>query len=179
MSVISSTILAIRSEKERVALMACDGQATMDSRVIKSGARKIHRIHGGRVLVGFTGGTADGMTLIERLEAKIGEQGSLREAALVLSKEWRTDRMLRRLEAVVVALSAEALLVLTGDGDVVEPDDGLAGIGSGGGYALSAARALFRHTTLPIPEVAREALRIASEIDIYTNDCITMETVTW
>ncbi len=175
----ASTILAIRSEQARMALMACDGQATMDSRVVKTGARKIHRLYNGQVLAGFTGATADGIALLERLEDKLRQKRSLREAALELSKEWRTDRVLRQLEAVVVALSPEALLVLTGEGDVVEPDDGLVGIGSGGGYALSAARALLRHTNLPLPEVAREALRIAAEIDIYTNEVITVESLVW
>ncbi|QAA75857.1 MAG: ATP-dependent protease subunit HslV [Candidatus Bipolaricaulis sibiricus] len=176
---ISSTILALRSEKDRMAVMACDGQATMESRVVKAAARKVHRIHGGRVLAGFSGGTADGMTLLERLEAKIASGGNLRQAAVELSREWRTDRTLRRLEAVVVAVSEEALFLLTGEGDVIEPDDGLVGIGSGGGYAVSAARALLRHARLPVVQVAQEALRIASELDIYTNDCVTLETVTW
>lgn len=175
----ATTILAIRSEGTRRAVMACDGQATMESRVIKTGARKVHRIHGGQVLVGFAGGTADGIALLERLEGKLSAYGSLRRAAVELSKEWRTDRALRRLEAVLVAASQEALLILTGQGDVLEPEDGLAGIGSGGGYALSAARALVRHVDLPLAEVAREALKIASEIDIYTNDRITVEEVTW
>ncbi len=177
--VVASTILGIRSESARMALMACDGQATMESRVVKTGARKIHRLHGGRVLAGFTGATGDGMAVLERLEEKLARDASLREAALELSKEWRTDRVLRQLEAVVVAVSPEALLVLTGEGDVVEPDDGLVGIGSGGGYALSAARALLRHTQLALPEVAKEALRIAAEIDIYTNSYITLESLVW
>jgi len=176
---VASTVLALHSPKERVAVMACDGQATMETRVVKSGARKVHRIHGGRVLAGFSGGTADGMTLLERLEAKLGVSSSLRQAGVELAREWRTDRTLRRLEAVVVAVSAEGLFLLTGEGDVIEPDDGLVGIGSGGGYAVSAARALLRHARLPPPEVAREALRIAAEIDIYTNDTVTLETLTW
>lgn len=179
MGIVSSTILALRSVEGRVAVMACDGQATMDSRVVKTGARKVHRIHGGRVLAGFSGGAADGTALLERLEAKIGAHGTLRQAAVELSREWRTDRALRRLEAVVVAVSEEALFLLTGEGDVIEPDDGLVGIGSGGGYAESAARALLRHAQLPVTEVAKEALRIAAELDIYTNDCVTIETVTW
>lgn len=175
----SSTVLALHSADGRVAVMACDGQATMETRVVKRGARKVHRIHGGRVLAGFSGGTADGMTLLERLDGKIAACGSLRQAAVELTREWRTDRTLRRLEAVVVAVSAEGVFLLTGEGDVIEPDDGLVGIGSGGGYAVSAARALLRHAHLPIIEVAQEALRIAAELDIYTNDCVTVETVTW
>lgn len=179
MHVVSSTILALRTEQGRVAVMACDGQATMESRVVKTAARKVHRIHGGGVLAGFSGGTADGTTLLERLEAQLAAHGTLRQAAVELSREWRTDRALRRLEAAVVAVSAEGVFLVTGEGDVIEPDDGLVGIGSGGGYAVSAARALLRHAQLPVPEVAREALRIAAEIDIYTNDCVTLETMTW
>ena len=159
--------------------MACDGQATMESRVVKRAARKVHRIHDGRVLAGFSGGTADGTTLLERLEARLASHGTLRQAAVELSREWRTDRTLRRLEAVVVAASEEAVLLLTGEGDVIEPDDGLVGIGSGGGYAVSAARALLRHAQLSVTEVAKESLRIASELDIYTNDRVTLETLTW
>lgn len=179
MHTVSSTVLALRSEEGRVAVMACDGQATMESRVVKTAARKVHRIHDGSVLAGFSGGTADGVTLLERLEANLAAHGALRQAAVELSREWRTDRALRRLEAVVVAVSEEALFLLTGEGDVIEPDDGLVGIGSGGGYAVSAARALLRHARLPIAEVAQEALRIAAEIDIYTNDCVILETLTW
>lgn len=179
MGTVSSTILALHSADGRMAVMACDGQATMETRVVKSGARKVHRIHGGRVLAGFSGGTADGTTLLERLEAKLAARGSLRQAAVELTREWRTDRTLRRLEAVVVAVSEEGVFLLTGEGDVIEPDDGLVAIGSGGGYAVSAARALLRHADLPIIAVAQEALRIAAELDIYTNDCVTVEMVTW
>jgi ATP-dependent HslUV protease subunit HslV len=179
MSIVSSTILALRSAEARIAVMACDGQATTESRVVKTGARKVHRIHDGRVLAGFSGSTADGTTLLERLEAKLVAHGTLRQAAVELSREWRTDRALRRLEAVVVAVSGEALFLLTGEGDVIEPDDGLVGIGSGGGYAVSAARALLRHAQLPVAEIAQEALRIAAELDIYTNDRVILETVTW
>jgi len=176
---VSTTVLAIRSEEKRCAVMACDGQATMETRVVKAGARKVHRIHGSKVLAGFAGGTADGLALLERLEGKLKEHGSLRRAAVELSKEWRTDRALRRLEAVILAASEEALLLITGQGDVLEPDDGLAGIGSGGGYALAAARALMRHADLPPSEIARKALLIASEIDVYTNDRIIVEEVRW
>lgn len=160
-------------------MMACDGQATMETQVIKSRARKVHRILDSQVLVGFAGGTADGLALLERLEGKLRAHGSLRRAAVELSKEWRTDRALRRLEAVLVAASEEAILLVTGQGDVLEPDDEMVGIGSGGGYALAAARALRRHAGLSLPQVAREALGIAAEIDVYTNDHITMEEVRW
>jgi ATP-dependent HslUV protease subunit HslV len=175
----ATTVLAIRSEEARCAVMACDGQATMETRVVKAGARKVHRIYGGKVLAGFAGGTADGLALLERLEGKLKEYGSLRRAAVELSKEWRTDRALRRLEAVILAASEETLLLITGQGDVLEPDDGMAGIGSGGGYALAAARALSRHTELALAEIARQALLIAAEIDVYTNDRITVEEVRW
>ncbi len=175
----STTVLAIRSEEARCAVMASDGQATMETRVIKAGARKVHRIFGGKVLAGFAGGTADGLALLERLEGKLKQHGTLRRAAVELSKEWRTDRALRRLEAVILAASEETLLLVTGQGDVLEPDDGLAGIGSGGGYALAAARALVRNTDLPPAEVAKRALLIAAEIDVYTNDRIVMEEVRW
>lgn len=175
----STTVLAIRSEEARTAVMASDGQATMETQVVKAGARKVHRIHGGQVLAGFAGGTADGLALLERLEGKLKQYGSLRRAAVELSKEWRTDRALRRLEAVILAASQETLLLITGQGDVLEPDDGVAGIGSGGGYALAAARALVRHTELPPAEVARKALLIAAEIDVYTNDRIVLEEVRW
>ncbi|HIE47589.1 TPA: ATP-dependent protease subunit HslV [Candidatus Bipolaricaulota bacterium] len=179
MAVHSTTVLAIRAEGARCAVMASDGQATMETRVIKAGARKVHRIFGGKVLAGFAGGTADGLALLERLEGKLKQHGSLRRAAVELSKEWRTDRALRRLEAVILAASQETLLLITGQGDVLEPDDGLAGIGSGGGYALAAARALIRNTELPPAEVAKRALLIAAEIDVYTNDRIVMEEVRW
>lgn len=179
MPVQSTTVLAIRASDARCAVMASDGQATMETRVIKSGARKVHRIFGGKVLAGFAGGTADGLALLERLEGKLKAHGSLRRAAVELSKEWRTDRVLRRLEAVILAASEETLLLITGQGDVLEPDDGLAGIGTGGGYALAAARALIRHADLPPAEVARKALLIAAEIDVYTNDRIVLEEVRW
>jgi len=175
----ATTILAVRSPELRCCAMGCDGQATMESRVVKAGARKVHRIHGGEVLAGFAGGTADGLALLERLEGKLKEHGSLKRAAVELSKEWRTDRVLRRLEAVILAASHEALLLITGQGDVLEPDDGLAGIGSGGGYALAAARALIRHASLSPAEVVREALLIAAGIDVYTNDQIIVEEVRW
>jgi len=179
MRVQGTTVLAIRSEEERALVVGCDGQATMETRIVKAGARKVHRIHEGTVLVGFAGSTADGLALLERFEAKLNEHGTLRRAAVELSKDWRTDRALRRLEAVMVAGSEEALLLLTGQGDVIEPDDGLAGIGSGGGYALAAARALLRHAQLPLGEIVTRALEITSEIDIYSNDRLVVEELNW
>ncbi len=174
-----TAVLAIRSPEERVAVIAADGQATLENTVIKSGARKVHRISGGKVLVGFAGSTADGLALLERLEGKLKTHGSLRRAAVELSKDWRTERALRQLEAILVAASEEALLLITGKGDVVEPDDGMVGIGSGGPYALAAARALRRHTDLPLRQIAQEAILIAAEIDIYTNDRVVVEEVRW
>ncbi len=174
-----TAVLAIRSPKERVAVIAADGQATLENTVVKSGARKVHRISGGKVLVGFAGSTADGLALLERLEEKLKAHGSLRRAAVELSKDWRTERTLRQLEAVLVAASEEALLLITGKGDVVEPDDGMVGIGSGGPYALAAARALKRHTDLPLRRIAQEAILVAAEIDIYTNDRVVVEEVRW
>jgi len=174
-----TTVLAVRCEATRLAVVGCDGQATMETRIVKAAARKVHRIHERQVLVGFAGGTADGLALLERFEAKLSEHATLRRAAVELSKDWRTDRTLRRLEAVMVAASEEALLMLTGQGDVIEPDDGLAGIGSGGGYALAAARALLRHARLPLGEVVTRALEITSEIDIYSNDRLVVEELSW
>jgi len=174
-----TTVLAVRCEAARLAVVGCDGQATMDTRIVKAGARKVHRIHEGHVLVGFAGGTADGLALLERFEAKLSTHATLRRAAVELSKDWRTDRALRRLEAVMVAASQEALLLLTGQGDVLEPDDGLVGVGSGGGYALAAARALRSHTELSASDIVERALRITSELDVYSNDQLTIEALRW
>ncbi len=174
-----TTVLAIRSEPDRRVVMGCDGQTTMESRVLKTGARKVHLIQSGSVVAGFAGGTADGLALLERLEQKLQSHGNLRRAAVELSKEWRTDRVLRRLESVLVAGSKEALLLITGQGDVLEPEDGIMGIGSGGGYALASARVLRRHCQLSLDEVVREALSVAAEIDVYTNNQVVVEGVSW
>lgn len=156
--------------------MAGDGQVSFGDTVMKSGARKVRSLSDGRVLTGFAGASADAFTLLDRFEQKLGEhRHSLHRAAVELAKEWRTDRYLRRLEAMLVVMDAEALLLLSGNGDVIEPDENVIAIGSGGSYALSAARALLRHTSLDAAEIAREALRIASEICIYTNDSILVE----
>lgn len=179
MNMIATTVLAVRCEDERRVVMGCDGQATMETRVVKTGARKVHLIEEGTVVAGFAGGTADGLALLERLEEKLKSHGNLRRAAVELSKEWRTDRVLRRLESVLVAGSREALLLITGQGDVLEPDDGLVGIGSGGGYALAAARVLRRQASLPLEQVVREALAVAAEIDVYTNDQLIVEAISW
>ncbi len=172
----ATTVLAVR--RDGALAMASDGQVTVGNVVMKRGAQKVRRVGGGRVLVGFAGGAADALALTERLEAKLEAfPGNVRRAAVELAREWRSDRMLRRLEAMLVVGDTEGVLVVSGTGDVIEPDDGIAAIGSGGSYALAAARALVRHTPLPAREVATEALRVAGEICIYTNDAITVVTL--
>jgi ATP-dependent HslUV protease subunit HslV len=170
-----TTVLAVLRDGR--AAMGSDGQVTLGQTVLKHGASKVRRIGEG-VLAGFAGSAADGLTLFERFEAKLSEhRGNLPRAAVALAKDWRTDRTLRRLEAMLVVCDREHLLILSGSGDVVEPDDGVAGVGSGGAYAQAAARALLRHTELPVEVVVQEALRIAAEICIYTNDRIVVETL--
>jgi ATP-dependent HslUV protease, peptidase subunit HslV len=172
----STTVLAV-VRSGRIA-MAADGQVTIGQTAVKHGARKVRPAAKGRALVGFAGSAADGLALSERLEAKLeAHPGNVRRAAVELAKDWRTDRVLRRLEAMLLVGDPEAVLVVSGNGDVLEPDDGVAAIGSGGPYALAAARALLRHTGLGAEEVAREALRIAAEICIYTNDSIEVVTL--
>ena len=171
-----TTIVAV-SRGGRVAL-AGDGQVTMGNAVVKQTARKIRRLHDGRVVAGFAGGTADAFTLFERFEGKLSEfRGNLRRAAVELAKDWRTDRALRRLEALMVVTDGKDLMLLSGNGDVVEPDDGLLGIGSGGSYALAAARALLLHSQLPAARIAEEAVRIASGICVFTNGNVVLEEI--
>ncbi|MHB2016523.1 MAG: ATP-dependent protease subunit HslV [Candidatus Xenobia bacterium] len=170
----ATTILALR-HNGRVAI-AGDGQVTLDKIVMKHKARKIRRLSGDKVLAGFAGSAADGLTLYEKFEGKLEEyRGNLRRAAVELAKEWRQDRVLRRLEALMIVADAEHLLVLSGTGDVIEPDDEVVAIGSGGSYALAAARALKKHSSLDAPTIAREALEIAADICIYTNREIIVE----
>ena len=153
--------------------MGADGQVTVGETVMKHGAEKVRCVAKGRVVVGFAGGVADALTLLELLEAKLESYpGNVRRAAVELAREWRTDRILRRLEALLLVGDPESLLMVSGNGDVIEPDDGVAAIGSGGSYALAAARSLVRHTELGAEDVVREALVVASEICIYTNDRI-------
>lgn len=172
----ATTVIAVLREGELA--MASDGQVTVGTAVMKRTAQKVRRVAGGRALVGFAGGAADALALTERLEAKLDAfPGNVRRAAVELARDWRSDRMLRRLEAMLLVGDAGGVLVVSGTGDVIEPDDGLAAIGSGGSFALAAARALLRHTRLSAREIASEALRIASEICIYTNDAITVETL--
>jgi ATP-dependent HslUV protease subunit HslV len=171
-----TTILAVRLRG--TCALAGDGQVTLGQTVVKHHAKKIQRLHNGQVLAGFAGSTADAMALIHRFEARLEEyRGNLQRAAVELAKEWRTDRSLRRLEAFLVVADREATFLLSGAGDVIAPDDGIVAVGSGGPYALAAARALARHTSLDAAAVAREAMRLASEICIYTNEAIEVETL--
>jgi ATP-dependent HslUV protease subunit HslV len=175
-----TTILALRSEEERKVVIAGDGQATLNNTIIKAQANKIRKLYEGQVLVGFAGATADAITLFERFEGKLKEHGGkLVRAAVELTKDWRTDRVLRRLEALLAVGSKETLLLISGSGDVMEPDDAIVSLGSGGPYALAAAKALCQATDLPLVEVARRSLLISSSIDVYTNDHIFMEELSW
>ena len=171
-----TTIRSVR----RGALVALggDGQVTLGSIVIKQGARKVRRLYDGKVLAGFAGGTADAFTLFERFEAKLDKHsGNLMRSAVELAKDWRTDRMLRRLEAMLAVADREHSLVITGNGDVLEPEEGLIAIGSGGAYAQAAARALLENTELDPGTIVRKALAIAGDICIYTNQHHTVETL--
>ena len=169
-----TTILTLRDGANVV--VAGDGQVTFGNTVLKSNAIKVRRFHEGRVLAGFAGSTADAFSLFEKFEAKLKEyNGNLLRSAVELAKDWRTDRALRHLEAMLVVADREHTLLISGKGDVVEPTDGLAAIGSGGPYALAAARALRAHSTLSLRQMAEEALRIAAAICIYTNDTLVVE----
>jgi len=158
--------------------MAADGQVTLGHSVMKHGARKIRRLYHDSVLAGFAGSAADGFALLTRFESRLEEfHGNLERAAVELARDWRTDRVLRRLEALLLVASDKRSFLLSGTGDLIEPDDGLVAVGSGGACALAAARALARHTALPARTIAEQALRIAAEIDIYTNDHIVIEEI--
>jgi ATP-dependent HslUV protease, peptidase subunit HslV len=164
----STTVLAIKRDGKVV--IGGDGQVTMGNTVVKGTARKIRRLHDGKVIAGFAGSAADGITLFEKFEARLKEHGgNLLRAAVELAKDWRTDRVLRRLEALLLVADKDKTLMLSGTGDVIEPDSDAAAIGSGGPYALAAARALLEATALPAREVAERALTIAGDICIYTN----------
>ena len=172
-----TTILSVR-RGESVA-MGGDGQVTLGNIVIKAGARKVRRLYQERILAGFAGGTADAFTLFERFEAKLEKHpGHLVRSAVELAKDWRTDRMLRRLEAMLAVADRASTLIITGAGDVLEPEQGIAAIGSGGAYAQSAARALLEHTDLDPETIVREAIGIAADVCIYTNRNILIETIT-
>ena len=172
----STTILTIRNDESVV--VAGDGQVSMGNTIMKGTAKKVRRLADNEIIVGFAGSTADAMTLFEKLEGKLKEYNkNLLRASVELAKDWRTDRYLRRLEAMLVAANKDITLVLSGTGDVIEPDEGIAAIGSGGPYALAAARALARHTELNPYEVAEKALQIASEICVFTNESILVEEI--
>ncbi len=171
-----TTIVSVRRDG-KVALGG-DGQVTLGNIVIKASARKVRRLHDGKVLAGFAGGTADAFTLFERFEAKLQKHsGHLVRSAVELAKDWRTDRMLRRLEAMLAVADAEASLIITGNGDVLEPEHGLIAIGSGGPYAQAAALALMSHSSLDAEAIVRQSLAIAGELCIYTNQHHTVETL--
>jgi ATP-dependent HslUV protease subunit HslV len=173
----STTILAVRRDGRSA--LGGDGQVTLGQVVMKGDAHKIRRLHDGKVLVGFAGAAADAFALMERFEAKLKDfQGSVPRAATELAKDWRTDRLLRRLEAMMLTLDRDHLLLVSGTGDVIQPTDGIAAIGSGGSYALAAARALVAHTDLPAVDVVRKSLEIAADMCIYTNRNIEVEEVT-
>ncbi len=169
-----TTVIAIKRDGK--VIMAGDGQVTMGDTVVKHQAKKVRKMYHNSILAGFAGSTADAFTLFEKLEAKLEQyNGNLKRAAVELAKDWRMDRALRRLEALLIAADKDDCFILSGTGDVIEPDDGLAGVGSGSAYALAAARALTRHTQLSIREIAEEAMNIAASICIYTNREFTFE----
>ena len=170
----STTVLMVR--RDDAVAMAGDGQVTLGETVIKGNARKVRRLADGKVLVGFAGATADAFSLLTKFEAKLDQfQGQLERAAIELSKEWRTDRMLRHLEALLIVADKKDAFLISGKGDVISSDEGLLSVGSGSMYALSAARALLKHTQLTARDIATESMKIASEICIYTNDDIVIE----
>ena len=172
----STTILGVR--RDGVIAMAGDGQVTVGDVVLKHGARKIRMLYDGAVIAGFAGAVADALTLFSKFESQLKTtDGNLRKASVELAKEWRTDRYLRRLEAQLIVGDGESLLVLSGEGDVIEPDDGIAAIGSGAPYATAAAKALIAHTDLNAREVVESAMRIAAELCIFTNDRFTIDSV--
>jgi ATP-dependent HslUV protease subunit HslV len=170
----ATTILSVR-HKGRV-VMVGDGQVTVGQTIMKRNSRKVRRLYQDRVLAGFAGAGADALTLFERFESKLGQvNGNLRRAAVELAKDWRTDRLLRRLEALLAVADRESSLIVSGTGDVIEPEDGICAIGSGGNFALAAARVLIRHSTLDARQIAEEAVRTAAQICVYTNDQLVIE----
>jgi ATP-dependent HslUV protease subunit HslV len=171
-----TTILSVR--KGRQVVVAGDGQVSLQNMILKPSARKVRRVGKGDIVAGFAGSTADAFTLLERLEAKLERHpGQLMRAAVELAKDWRTDRYLRRLEAMMAVANAEISLLLTGNGDVLEPDDGLIGIGSGGPYALAAARALVQVDDLSAEDIVRRSMAIAADICVFTNTHLTVEVI--
>ena len=174
--ILSTTIICIR-HKGRVAI-AGDGQVTLDKTILKSTAKKIRRLHDGQVLAGFAGATSDAFALFSRFEAKLDEfRGNLSRAAIELAKDWRMDKAFRRLEALLIVADKENSFLVSGTGDVIEPDDGIVAIGSGGPYALAAARALAKHTAMSAKEIVLEAMLLAGQICIFTNDQVAIEEI--
>jgi ATP-dependent HslUV protease subunit HslV len=170
----STTVLLVR--KEGHVALAGDGQVTLGETIMKSSAKKVRRLYNDSIIAGFAGATADAFSLLTRFEGKLEQyHGNLERAAIELSKEWRTDKLLRHLEALLLVADTKSSFLLSGNGDVIAPDDGVLAIGSGGSYALAAARALIKHTNLPAREIAVEGLRIAGEICIYSNQNIIVE----
>jgi ATP-dependent HslUV protease subunit HslV len=170
----ATTILALRHNDK--AVMAGDGQVTLGSTIVKHGARKIRRLHNDNILAGFAGSAADSFALFARFEAKLEQyRGNLDRAAVELAKDWRTDRALRRLEAMLMVMDQRSTFLLSGTGDLIEPDDGIIGIGSGGAFAQAAAKALVRHSALDARAIAEQAMKIAAEICVYTNTQLTIE----
>jgi ATP-dependent HslUV protease subunit HslV len=170
----STTVLAIRHRGRTV--MASDGQVTFGDTIVKESARKIRRLYNDKILAGFAGSAADSFALFSRFEAKLEQyRGNLERSAVELAKDWRTDRLLRRLEAMLVVMDAKTTYLLSGNGDLIEPDDGIIAIGSGGAYALAAAKALAKHTELTADKIAEESMLIAARICIYSNDKVTIE----
>lgn len=174
MEIKGTTIIAVK--KDGKVAIAGDGQVTIENVVMKHGARKIRRLYQDKILMGFAGSVADAQTLASKFESKVEEShGNIRRAVIEFAKDWRTDRILRRLEALMIVADAEYLLVLSGNGEVIEPDDGIAAIGSGGPYAQAAAKALVANTGLSAREIVEAAMKVASEICIYTNDRISVD----
>ncbi len=173
----STTVLAVKHNGK--VTIGADGQATMGNTVAKNNVKKIRKLNDGKIVCGFAGSTADAFTLIERFQEKLSKHGNnMKRAAIELAKDWRTDRYLRKLEAMMIAANAEEILIISGTGDVLEPDDDIASIGSGSNYALSAAKALKRHATeLSSEEIVKESLTIAADICIYTNHNFVIETI--
>ncbi len=172
----STTILAVRRDGKTA--IGGDGQVTLGETAVKHDTNKIRRLGNGRVLCGFAGSAADAFALLERFDSKLeASKGNIRRAAIELAKDWRTDRVLRRLESLLAAVDAETSLIISGSGDVIEPTDGVVGIGSGGMYAAAAAHALLGHSTLASADIVRESLLIAADICVYTNSNLTIETL--
>lgn len=171
-----TTIIAVRHNGQ--VAVGGDGQVSLEQSIVKHTAKKVRRMHNDKVLAGFAGSVADAVTLFEKFESKLEEyRGNLNRAAVELAKEWRTDRMLRRLEALLVVADKEHMFLISGSGEVIEPDGAVLGIGSGGGYARAAAEALVKHSSLTAREIAEESLKIASSICVYSNDKISVETL--